>query len=315
MGPTASGKSKLAMQLAKKLQDSNFLSCEARPARAGSHEWLPAKKMNGEIINVDSAIIYRGMNIGTAKPTAAELKQIPHHLIDIRDPKESYSAADFCHDACAAIKKILAKNKIPILVGGTMLYFKALQFGLDEMPPADKNIREKISCEAKKLGWPAMHAKLKKIDPTAAKKIHPNDSQRIQRALEVYELTGQPISALQQLDDRAKPEFNFINIAIKPKSREELHQRIAERFKKMMEEGLVEEVRKLFNRGDLNLDLPSMRAVGYRQVWQYLAGVYDYETMIDKAIAATRQLAKRQLTWLKSWPNLHWVDYNPKNGS
>jgi len=282
MGPTASGKSKLALQL--------------------------AQKINGEIISVDSAIIYRGMNIGTAKPSKTEREKIPHYLIDIRDPKETYSAADFCHDAHATIKKILAKNKIPILVGGTMLYFKTLQFGLDEMPSADKNIREKISREAQKLGWPAMHKKLQKIDPIAAKKIHTNDSQRIQRALEVYELTGQPISALQKLDVKVSPEFNFINVAIKPKSREELHQRIAKRFKKMLAAGLIEEVQKLFDRDDLSLDLPSMRAVGYRQVWQYLADDYDYKTMIEKAIIATRQLAKRQLTWLKSWPNLHWVD-------
>jgi tRNA dimethylallyltransferase len=281
MGPTASGKSKLAMQLA--------------------HE------INGEIVSVDSALIYRGMDIGTAKPTAKELKEIPHYLIDIRDPKESYSAAEFCTDARTAIKEILAKNKKPILVGGTMLYFKALQFGLDEMPSADKNIREKISQEAKKLGWPAMHEKLKAIDPKAAEKINPNDSQRIQRALEVYELTSQPISALQT-KNKISHEFNFINFAIKIKTRYELHQKIAERFKQMLEDGLVEEVRKLLNRVDLNPNLPSMRAVGYRQVWQYLAGEYDYETMIEKAIAATRQLAKRQLTWLKSWPDLHWIE-------
>ncbi|MGD9108198.1 MAG: tRNA (adenosine(37)-N6)-dimethylallyltransferase MiaA [Gammaproteobacteria bacterium] len=281
MGPTASGKSKLAMQLA--------------------HE------INGEIISVDSALVYRGMNIGTAKPTAKELKEIPHYLIDIRDPKESYSAAEFCTDARTAIKEILAKNKKPILVGGTMLYFKALQFGLDEMPSADKNVREKISRNAEKLGWPAMHEKLKAIDPKSAEKINPNDSQRIQRALEVYELTGQPISTLQT-KNKTSNEFNFINFAIKIKSRCELHQKIAERFKQMLEDGLVEEVRKLLNRVDLNPNLPSMRAVGYRQVWQYLAGEYDYETMIEKAIAATRQLAKRQLTWLKKWPDLHWIE-------
>lgn len=282
MGTTASGKSKLALRL--------------------------AQKINSEIISADSALVYRGMDIGTAKPSSAELEQTPHHLINIRDPKETYSVADFCHDAHAAIKKILAKNKTPILVGGTMLYFRSLQFGLDEMPAANKNIREKISREAQKLDWPAIHKKLKKIDPLAAKKIHENDSQRIQRALEVYELTGRPISALQKPEAKASTEFNFINIAIKSKSREELHQRIAARFKTMLDQGLIEEVRKLFNRGDLNSDLPSMRAVGYRQVWKYLAGDYDYETMTEKAIAATRQLAKRQLTWLKSWPNLHWVD-------
>ncbi|MGD9152917.1 MAG: tRNA (adenosine(37)-N6)-dimethylallyltransferase MiaA [Gammaproteobacteria bacterium] len=283
MGPTASGKSKLAMQL--------------------------AREINGEIISVDSALVYRGMDIGTAKPAAKELKEIPHHLINIRDPKESYSAAEFCTDARTAIKEILAKNKKPILVGGTMLYFKALQFGLDEMPSADKNIRKKISRDAEKLGWPAMHKKLQQIDPKTAKKINPNDSQRIQRALEVYELTGQPISILQT-KNKTSNEFNFINFAIKIKSRCELHQKIAERFKKMLEQGLIEEVRKLFNRGDLNPNLPSMRAVGYRQVWQYLAGEYDYETMIEKAIAATRQLAKRQLTWLKSWPDLHIIANN-----
>lgn len=280
MGPTASGKSKLAVQL--------------------------ARHINGEIISVDSAQVYRGMNIGTAKPTAKELTEIPHHLINLRDPKESYSAADFCCNARDAIKEILAKNKKPILVGGTMLYFKALQFGLDKMPSADKKVREKISRLAAKFGWPEMHKKLQQIDPKAAKKINPNDAQRIQRALEVYEITGQAISILQT-KNKISDEFNFINFAIKIKSREELHQKIAARFKKMLEQGLIEEVRKLFNRGDLNLDLPSMRAVGYHQVWQYLSGEYDYETMTEKAIAATRQLAKRQLTWLKSWPNLHWI--------
>lgn len=280
MGPTASGKSELAMQV--------------------------AREIHGEIISVDSALIYRGMNIGTAKPTAKELAEIPHHLIDIRDPKDSYSAAEFCNDARGAIKKILEKNKIPILVGGTMLYFKALQFGLDEMPSADKKVREKISQEAEKRGWPAMHEKLNTIDPIAAKKINQNDAQRIQRALEVYALTGKPISALQTNTQNLN-EFNFINLAIKIKARYELHQKIAARFNQMLEDGLVEEVRKLFNRGDLNQNLPSMRAVGYRQVWQYLAGEHDYETMIEKAIAATRQLAKRQLTWLKSWPDLHWI--------
>jgi tRNA dimethylallyltransferase len=282
MGPTAVGKSAIAMQL--------------------------AKKINTELISVDSAMVYREMNIGTAKPTAKELKEIPHHLINIRDPKESYSAADFCHDANIVIKKILTKNKVPILVGGTMLYFKTLQFGLDEMPSADKNIREKISQQAKKIGWPALHEKLKKIDPIAAEKIHANDAQRIQRALEVYEITGKPISDLHQPKQKSNSEVDFINIAIMPTDRNKLHQRIEQRFQKMLDQGLVEEVRKLFNRGDLNPDLPSMRAVGYRQVWQYLTGKLSYEEMIEKAIAATRQLAKRQLTWLKSWPDLHQIN-------
>jgi len=281
MGPTAVGKSAVAMQL--------------------------AKKINTELVSVDSAMIYREMDIGTAKPNAIDLEEIPHHLINILDPKESYSAANFCHDARIAIKKILAKNKVPILIGGTMLYFKALQFGLDEMPSADKNIREKILQQAKKLGWPALHEKLKKIDPLAAEKIHENDAQRIQRALEVYEITGKPISDLHQPEQKTISEFDFINIAIMPADRNKLHQRIAERFKKMLDQGLVEEVRKLFNRGDLNPDLPSMRAVGYRQVWQHLAGKLNYEEMIEKAVTATRQLAKRQLTWLKSWPDLHQI--------
>ncbi len=282
MGPTGSGKSALSLELAK------IMPCE--------------------IISVDSAIVYRGMDIGTAKPSKEERGVVPHHLIDIRDPAEKYSAAEFCQNAHKLIQEIQSRNRTPLLVGGTMLYFKALQEGLSDMPSADKKIREKISNEAKEIGWSKLHERLSGVDPEAAKKIHANDAQRIQRALEVYELTGKPISALQNRSaiDNSLPKM--INLALGGIDRKILHDRIEKRFDEMLNRGLVEEVKKLYNRGDLNPDLPSMRAVGYRQVWQYLSGEIDYEIMREKAIAATRQLAKRQLTWLKSWPDLHWVD-------
>jgi tRNA dimethylallyltransferase len=287
MGPTASGKSKIAMQLAEK---------------------LPI-----EIVNVDSAIVYRGMNIGTAKPAPEELAKIQHHLIDIRDPAQSYSAADFRTDALVAIKKIIARGKVPLLVGGTMLYFKALQEGLSELPSADKKIREKISAEAKQIGWQGLHQRLKKVDPKAAKKIHPNDAQRIQRALEVFMLTGKTISELCGKKKEEASLYEFINIAIAPKDRKLLHERIERRFEDMLKRGFIDEVKALYGREDLNRDLPAMRAVGYRQVWDYLAGDLDFEQMKYKAIVATRQLAKRQLTWLRSWPNVCWFDSEALN--
>lgn len=282
MGPTGSGKSDLSIKLA---------------------EMIPY-----EIISVDSVIIYRGMDIGTAKPSKDILKTVPHHLIDIRDPAEKYSAAEFRRDAIKLISEIQARNKMPLLVGGTMLYFNALQQGLSDMPSADEKIREKISSEAKTFGWPKLHERLSTIDPKAAKKIHVNDAQRIQRALEVYEITGKPISELQNRDllEQALPEV--INLALGSVDRTILHKRIETRFDEMLSHGLINEVCKLYDRGDLNSDMPSMRAVGYRQVWQYLSGEIDFETMRAKAITATRQLAKRQLTWLKSWPDLIWVD-------
>ena len=282
MGPTGSGKSALSMNLAK------IIPCE--------------------IISVDSAIIYRDMNIGTAKPSKEDLKAVPHHLIDIRDPSKKYSAAEFRRDAKKLIGEIQSRNKMPLLVGGTMLYFNALQKGLSDMPSADEKVREKISSEAKKLGWSKLHERLSEVDLEASKKIHANDSQRIQRALEVYEITGKPISALQNRGaiDNSLPKI--INLALGSIDRSILHERIEKRFDEMLDHGLIDEVRKLYDRGDLNCDMPSIRAVGYRQIWQYLSGEIDFETMRAKTIAATRQLAKRQLTWLKSWPDLNWID-------
>ncbi len=278
MGPTASGKTKAAIELAKT---------------------FPI-----EIVNVDSALIYRGMDIGTAKPEPDLLKKVPHHLIDIRDPSEPYSVANFVEDALTVIQKIESKGGLPLLTGGTMLYFKALITGISELPEANDNIRQKIKAEAEKKGWAWCHDKLKTIDSEAALRIHPNDTQRIQRALEVYEITGQSLSDLQQA---SKPNENFqwFQTAILPSDRLWLHERIARRFQVMLKQGFVEEVKALQQREDLHESLPSMRAVGYRQIWQYLEGQYDYDTMVQKGIAATRQLAKRQLTWLRNWSGLH----------
>jgi tRNA dimethylallyltransferase len=277
MGPTASGKTDLALEL--------------------------VQKYPFEIISVDSAMIYRDMNIGTAKPTADILKIAPHHLINIRDPAEAYSAANFVEDATRAIEKIFANKKIPLLVGGTMMYFHALQQGLAVMPAASAEIREKLNQEIQEKGLAELHARLQKIDPIAAARIHSNDSQRIQRALEVYELTGKNISSWQKENSSAEKNFKIMNLAIVPDDRKILHDRIAVRFQKMLDEGFVEEVKKLFDRGDLNLAMPSMRSVGYRQVWEYLLGNDSFDEMREKGIIATRQLAKRQLTWLRSWEN------------
>jgi tRNA dimethylallyltransferase len=281
MGPTASGKSDLAIALAK------VLPCE--------------------IISVDSAMVYRDMNIGTGKPSKEILAEIPHHLIDIRDASESYSAEDFRVDALAIIETIIANNKIPLLVGGTMLYFKALLQGLDRLPSKDEKIRQKLLLEKKQLGLPSLYQRLKIVDPDSAIKIHPNDPQRILRALEVYEITQMPLSKLQKNTKNVLP-YNILQIAICPTERQFLHNKIAARFEKMLELGFIDEVRKLFQCGNLSLDLPSTRCVGYRQIWQYLQGDYDFETMKNKAIIATRQLAKRQLTWLRSWGDLYWFD-------
>lgn len=274
MGPTASGKTALAINLVQR---------------------LPL-----EIISVDSGLIYRGMDIGTAKPSKAELALAPHHLINIRDPAESYSAGQFCEEAKIEIQKILAKGKIPFLVGGTMLYFRALQKGIADLPKANPEIRKKIHADAEELGWPILHQQLASIDPVAASNIHPNDAQRIGRALEVYLSTGETITKRHNIE-LPEAEYEFINLILLPPDRTLLHLRIAERIDKMIELGFVEEVRSLYERGDLHPDLPAMRTVGYRQVWGYLAGDYDFATMRDKAIAATRQLAKRQYTWLRSW--------------
>ncbi len=281
MGPTACGKTALAIELVKR---------------------LPL-----EIISVDSGLIYRGMDIGTAKPTPEELVLAPHHLINILDPSEAYSAGQFCEEAKVEIEKIFAKGKIPFLVGGTMLYFRALQKGIADLPKANPDIRKKIQADAKDYGWKALHERLTKIDPIAAKHIHPNDAQRIGRALEVYLSTGHTLTERHQ---KILPEieYDFVNLIILPGDRKALHLRIEQRIDAMLGLGLIDEVRSLYQRGDLNPDLPAMRTVGYRQVWGYLAGDYDYSTMREKAIAATRQLAKRQYTWLRRWEGGYLLD-------
>lgn len=282
MGPTASGKTHLAVKL---VQHFPF-----------------------EIISVDSTLVYRQMNIGTAKPDEAILKIAPHHLIDIRDPKDTYSAAQFREDALHEIKNIEAHGKIPLCVGGTMLYFQALQKGLAVMPSADSHTRDQLSAEAAQKGWPALHARLETIDPLAAKRIHPNDAQRIQRALEVYLLTGKNITSWQKEQKNGLLDYKIHTLIVAPVERSILHARIEARFKQMLKEGLIEEVKKLYARHDLSGQMQSLRSVGYRQVWEYLAGQYSFDEMQEKAIAATRQLAKRQLTWLRHWPDALWFD-------
>jgi tRNA dimethylallyltransferase len=278
MGPTASGKTALALEL-----------CEHLPC---------------EIISVDSALVYRGMDIGTAKPSAAELASVPHHLIDIRDPAQPYSAAEFRLDALRLMGEISARGRTPLLVGGTMLYFKVLLEGMAALPVADAAVRDAIAAQAAELGWPALHAELARVDPVAAARIHPNHSQRIQRALEVFKVSGRPISTWQQANDPGVVSHRLVNLALAPVDRGVLHERIARRFRQMLEQGLVAEVETLYRRGDLHVDLPAVRAVGYRQVWSYLAGEIDAGELLEQGIAATRQLAKRQLTWLRGWPGL-----------
>jgi tRNA dimethylallyltransferase len=284
-GPTASGKTALAMALA----------CQ-----------LPL-----EIISVDSALVYRGMDIGTAKPTAAERAAVPHHLIDVLDPSQAYSAARFVAEATALAGEIRARGRLPLLVGGTMLYFKALRDGLDAMPAADPALRAAIDARAAAEGWPALHAELARVDPTTAARLAPGDAQRIQRALEVWQLSGQPLSALQQRATRqsappaagaAPPAQAWPIVSLEPADRGWLHQRIAQRFDAMLAGGLVDEVRALRARGDLHPDLPALRCVGYRQVWQALEEGNAGHAR-EPGIAATRQLAKRQLTWLRSMPD------------
>lgn len=292
MGPTASGKTDLAMQL-----------CKTLPV---------------DIISVDSALVYKTMDIGTAKPSLAEQQETPHQLIDICDPADSYSAADFCRDANCAIVKSIENQRIPLLVGGTMMYFKALLDGLAEMPPADANVRAAIATEADAQGWPAMHEQLQSIDPDYAAQLHPNHSQRIARALEVYRISGTTMTAFRQrqLASTEAPfteRYRVLQFGLIPENRALLHRRIKDRFLIMLERGFVDEVKTLRARGDLHLDLPSMRAVGYRQVWQYLENEFDHSTMVEKAIAATRQLAKRQLTWLRNWSDLHRLSIDTGN--
>lgn len=283
MGPTATGKTDLAVALSQRL--------------------------SVEIISVDSAMVYRGMDIGTAKPGADTLAAAPHHLVDIRDPSEPYSAADFAADTAALMAGIADRGKIPLLVGGTMLYFRVLEEGLADLPAADPEVREAILREARTSGWPALHRQLARVDPDSAAAIHPNHSQRIQRALEIYRLAGRPVSTLKREQreagtgiDPLVDHYAVTRLALLPHRRELLHDRIAQRFRAMLDAGLIDEVRALRGRGDLGPELPALRAVGYRQVWDYLDGRVDYNEMVQKGIAATRQLAKRQLTWLRRWP-------------
>lgn len=272
MGPTASGKTALAIRLAQEL--------------------------GGEIISVDSALVYRGMDIGTAKPSHDERGGIPHHLIDILDPLAAYSTGQFHKDAEALMVAIRDRGHIPILAGGTMLYFHGLSHGLATLPPANPSVRETIAAEAQRRGWEALHQDLEKIDPVAAARIHSRDPQRIQRALEVFRLTGTPLTTLIARTQK-KSDGPFLKLVLRPADREGLHQRIERRFMAMLEQGLMEEVGRLFDRGDLHTDLPALRAVGYRQVWSYLEGDCSREAMIERAVIATRQFAKRQMTWLQ----------------
>lgn len=273
MGPTAAGKSAVAMDLAKT---------------------FPA-----EIVSVDSSQVYRGMDIGTAKPSAAEQAQVRHHLIDIRDPAQPYSAAQFRDDAMVAVDEILGRQKTPLLVGGTLFYYRVLEQGLSELPEADGLVRQAINADAQQQGWPALHASLAKIDPETANRIQPQDGQRIQRALEIWKLTGEIPSKLNRRQRQVEFPYEAIKLVIAPGDRAVLHQRIEARFRQMLDQGLVEEVRQLVSRPDLVPSLPSMRTVGYRQVLQYLSNEVGYTEMVDKGIFATRQLAKRQLTWLR----------------
>lgn len=291
MGPTASGKTAATIALYQK---------------------FPI-----EIISVDSALVYRDMDIGTAKPDAETLRQAPHHLIDLISPLEQYSAAQFARDALALMHDATAKGRIPVLVGGTMLYFNALQHGLSDLPQADPAIRAEIEAEAARVGWPAMHTQLATIDPLVAAKIHPTDSQRIERALEVYRISGQPMSALRAKSEKPVLPFDILKIALMPSDRSVLHQRIAERFQSMLKQGLVEEVQYLLSKyPQLNAEYPSMRCVGYRQTLQLLQGEIDLAALAEQGVYATRQLAKRQLTWLRGMQdvqmldclNSHWVD-------
>ena len=284
-GPTASGKTAAALAIARHIPS--------------------------EIISVDSALVFRGMDIGSAKPSAAEQAQVVHHLIDIRDPLNAYSAAEFVRDAEALIRAIAARGRLPLLVGGTMLYFKALFDGIDAMPAANPQVRAALEHQAAERGWPALHAELAQCDPATAARLAPNDSQRIQRALEVYRISGLPLSHFHQRDKRAAPALasarNYHLISLEPSDRSVLHGRIAERFDAMLAAGFMNEMQALRARGDLHLDLPSMRCVGYRQAWEALEGVFPKAELKDRAVAATRQLAKRQITWLRSMPQRHVV--------
>lgn len=286
MGPTASGKTASALAIAARIPS--------------------------EIISVDSALVYRGMDIGTAKPTRAELAAVPHHLIDIIDPLDSYSVAQFRKATLQLVDDIVARGKLPLLVGGTMLYFKGLADGLDDLPGADPALRAQLEDDAARIGWPAMHAKLAVLDPETAARLAPADAQRIQRALEICTLAGKPMSELLALRDKTELPFELLPLALEPSDRAVLHKRIERRFDSMLDEhaddNLITETERLRRRGDLHPGLPSMRCVGYRQTWEYLDGMIDYKTMRETGIIATRQLAKRQLTWLRSMPDRVVVD-------
>lgn len=282
-GPTAAGKSATTLALARR--------------------W-PI-----EIIVMDSATIYRGMDIGTAKPSSDEQAAAPHHLLDIRDPVESYSAAEFQADASALIDAIQARGNIPLLCGGTMLYYKALREGLNELPAADPIVRAEIDNEAKECGWPELHRRLAAYDPSTAARLAPNDSQRLQRAIEIYRVSGKPMSVwLAQARPLQRHNHEFVTISLEPSDRLALHARIARRYQQMISDGLLQEVQALHQRPDLHTGLPSVRCVGYRQLWDFLDGKVDMNTAVEQAVAATRQLAKRQLTWLRSQPERHAID-------
>jgi tRNA dimethylallyltransferase len=282
MGPTASGKTGTAVELV---------------------QHLPL-----EIVSVDSALVYRGMDIGTAKPDAETLRIAPHRLIDIRDPSAVYSAAEFRDDALSEMEAIRARGNMPLLVGGTMLYFRVLQQGLSDLPGADTGVRAQLEAEAREKGWRAMHARLRRVDPRSAARIHPNDPLRIQRALEVYELSGSSLSELCAGGRQAPPACRFLKIILAPEQRKVLHERIRQRFDIMLAQGFLDELRRLRARRDLNSGMPSMRAVGYRQAWEYLEGGLSEGEWAERAVIATRQYAKRQLTWLRSESDCHWID-------
>lgn len=286
MGPTAVGKTGVALELVQ------HLPCD--------------------VISVDSAMVYRGLDIGTAKPTPAELQRAPHRLINICDAAEAYSAGRFLADADREIQDILQHQRIPLLVGGTHLYFHILQQGLATLPTADPQVRAQLNAQAAVEGWPALHRQLAAVDPQLAARLHPQDGQRIERALEIFMLTGKPASEIFTTHKEEMLPYRYVNIAL-GLERTELHERIVQRFDHMLQQGLIEEVEQLRQRSDLHPDLPALRAVGYRQVWRYLAGDLTYETMREQGIIATRQLAKRQMTWLRRWPEVHWFAGNDKN--
>ena len=285
MGPTASGKTALAL------------------------EWAERFPLN--IISVDSAMVYRGLDVGAAKPSREEQARAPHRLIDIADPAEAYSAARFRADALREMEAIVAQGRIPLLAGGTLLYFRALLHGFAELPDADPRIRARLTGEAEEHGLAALHERLRQADPEAAARIHPNDAQRIQRALEVHERTGRPLTDLHRAAAERAAPYRVLKLALAPPDRTQLHERIAARFRRMLQAGLIEEVQALRARGDLSPELPALRAVGYRQINEYLEGRYGYDEMRERAVAATRQLAKRQMTWLRSEPDVVWISADP----